>query len=125
MIIKIAKSWLNSVVWFIKNNIRYLASLLQIVLPYLCLYVGEVVYRERGYMAAGGELAVPVIGVSIIYLIREVSNRIGKGSDIPVPYTRFTQVTRDGEVNIDVERLQELTLYMADLEDWMERKNYM
>lgn len=41
---------------------------------------------------------------------------------IPVPENRFTTEEENGEVTIEVERIQELILYMDDLENWIELK---
>lgn len=114
-----------SICYFFANNLRNFATIIQIALPYLCLFLGQSVYKDRGYFAIGGELFLPALGMFIVYFIRQFANKIGKGTSIPRPSERFTEVSEDGEVNIEVDRLQELTLYMADLEDWMERKGLL
>lgn len=111
--------------YFVENNIRNFANIIQLVLPFLMLYIGQVVAVDRGYIAFGGEIFIPIFVGFIIYLIRSFANKIGKGVTIPKPDKRFTEVDDDGEVNIRQDRIQELILYVADLEDWLERKGLL
>ena len=108
----------------IGRNLRNLALLLQIGLPYLMWYLGAYLYEERGEFAVGGELFVPLAVFLVIYFIGSFANHIGKGERIPVPEKRFTEVD-DGEVSIPVSRQDEMLFYLADLEDYLERKGYM
>ena len=108
----------------IGRNLRNLALLLQIGLPYLMWYLGAYLYEERGEFAVGGELFVPLVVFLVIYFIGSFANHIGKGERIPVPEKRFTEVD-DGEVSIPVSRQDEMLFYLADLEDYLERKGYM
>lgn len=108
----------------IGRNLRNLALLLQIGLPYLMWYLGAYLYEERGEFAVGGELFVPLVVFLVIYFVGSFANHIGKGERIPVPEKRFTEVD-DGEVSIPVSRQDEMLFYLADLEDYLERKGYM
>lgn len=38
----------------------------------------------------------------------------------PVPVKRFTSESKDGEVSIEKNRLQEMILYVSEVEDWLE-----
>ena len=42
----------------------------------------------------------------------------------PVPSKRFTSESRDGEVSIEKNRLQEMILYVCDVEDWLESSGF-
>lgn len=42
----------------------------------------------------------------------------------PVPVKRFTSEYRDGEVTIENSRLQEMILYVCDVEDWLESSGF-
>lgn len=42
----------------------------------------------------------------------------------PVPAKRFTTEYRDGEVTIENSRLQEMILYVCDVEDWLESSGF-
>jgi hypothetical protein len=111
--------------YFITNNLRNFAWILNFILPYLMYIVGQNVYATRGYPGVGGELLLPIIFYMITYVLRSYANKIGKGTTIPVPEKRFTEVDDYGEVSIPNNRIQELILYLADLEDWLERKGLL
>lgn len=111
--------------YFITSNLRNFAWILNFILPYLMYIVGQNVYAARGYLGVGGELFLPIIFYMITYVLRSYANKIGKGTTIPVPEKRFTEVDDYGEVNIRQDRIQELILYVADLEDWLERKGLL
>ena len=111
--------------YFIENNLRNFARMLNFILPYLMYIIGQNVRATRGYIGVGGELFLPVVFCVITYVLRSYANKIGKGTTIPVPDKRFTEVDDYGEVSIPNNRIQELILYLADLEDWLERKGLL
>lgn len=107
--------------YFIKVNLRYIANMLEFALPYMMFYVG--LSLDEFWVP---ELFVPIAMFISIYLFRYSAERLGVGNRIPpIPNKRFTHVDEDGEVSIENDRLQELILYTADLEDWFERKNVL
>lgn len=114
-----------SVLYFIENNLRNFAVLINFALPYLMLFIGQYVYDFRDKYALGGELFVPLIVFFVSYLLNSYANRFGKGISVPIPEKRFTELGDDGEVSIPVDRENEMILYMADLEDWLERKGLL
>lgn len=115
----------RAVDYFITSNLRNFAWILNFILPYLMYIIGQNVCATRGYLGVGGELFLPVVFCVITYVLRSYANKIGKGTTIPVPDKRFTEVDDDGEVSIPNNRIQELILYLADLEDWLERKGLL
>lgn len=42
----------------------------------------------------------------------------------PVPHKRFTSESGDGEVSIEKNRLQEMILYVSEVEDWLESSGF-
>jgi hypothetical protein len=94
--------------------------------PFLMLYIGEYVYCDRGYWAIGGEVMLPVVLLIIGFALKAYARVSGNDHyDLPVPRHRFTHVDyNSGQVDIENKRLQEMILYMADLEDWFERNGY-
>ncbi|MBR6605785.1 MAG: hypothetical protein IKK92_07965 [Prevotella sp.] len=95
--------------------------MLEFALPYMMFYVG--LSLDEFWVP---ELFVPIAMFISIYLFRYSAERLGVGNRIPpIPNKRFTHVDEDGEVSIENDRLQELILYTADLEDWFERKNVL
>lgn len=109
---------------FIENNLRNFALILNAILPFLMYWIGQEVYKQRRVITFGSEILLPFLIGFIINYLKSYANKIGKGVTIPVPEKRFTEIN-DDEVSIDNDRIQELLLYTADLEDWLERKNLL
>ena len=116
---------LNNIRYFITSNLRNFVWLVNFLLPYAMYLIGQYVCLDRGKLAFGGELFIPLLICIISYFIKSYANKIGKGTDIPVPSKRFTSEDEWGEVSINQDRVQELILYMGDLEDWLERKGLL
>lgn len=116
---------MHNVSYFIKSNLWNAARLIEFMLPYVMYFIACEEYNDRGGFAIGGEIFIPLIVYITTYFIRSLANKLGKGLSIPVPNKRFTEVDDDGEVSISYNRTQELILYVADLEDWMERKGFL
>ena len=111
---------------FLKSNLKNIALILNAILPYLMYIIGQQVYSERGKIAAGSEILLPICFCIIIYCLKSLANKFGKGTTIPLPRKRFTEVDEeDGEVSVENNRVHELLLYLADLEDWLERKGLL
>lgn len=113
------------VVYFVQMNMRYAAALAEIALPYGMYVLGQSVALSRGSIEVGGEIFIPILCTVVIHYAKEFANKSGKGNTIPIPAKRFTEVDDDGEVSVDNKRLQELLLYVADLEDYMTRKRWL
>ena len=109
----------------IKSNLKNYAILLNTLLPYAMYFIGQNAALKKGKLAIGSELLIPSIVCMVIYLLKSYANKIGKGTTIPVPNKRFTEVDDDGEVSVRNSRIHELILYLADLEDWLERKGLL
>ena len=124
IIIEITKDVFRNVIYIVENNLRNFATLLDVLLPYAMYFFGQYTYMQRNQVTVGSELLLPIIVCIVIYYIRSYANKIGKGTSIPIPDKRFTQVD-DGEVYINNDRIHELLLYTADLEDYLERKGLL
>ena len=123
IIIDVTLDAIGNITYFIKNNLMNFAIILNLILPYVMYCLGQ--YVANGTIVIGPEILIPILFAIVIYYLKSSANKIGKGITIPVPDKRFTEVDDDGEVNIEQNRLQELILYIADLEDWLERKGLM
>ena len=110
----------RDIAYFLKFNLRYFVTWLNMLLPYSMYYIGKA-QPENDLVV----LWIPVTALIVLHYIREFANRNNVGNAIPVPQKRFTQVDEDGEVTIENRRLQELILYLADLEDWLHRKGLL
>ena len=125
IIFEIISDIVKGTIYFVSNNLRKFAWFLNLILPYAMYIIGQYVCKQKGYIGIGLELLIPVVTCVVIYFIRSFANKIGKGTSIPVPYKRFTTVDDDGEVSIKPDQIQEVLLYLADLEDWLERKGFI
>lgn len=117
--------FLHATTYFLTSNMRNFANVLNVSCPYLMYFIGQYVQTNDYNFVYNFYLAIPIAIVLITYYLHSAANKTGKGNACPVPFKRFTTVSEDGEVSIEHARLQELLLYMADLEDWMERKNIL
>ena len=116
---------LHTISYTIVSNMRNFANILNVSCPYFMYFIGQHVQTGNYEFIYSGVLVIPIVVVLITYFIHSAANKTGKGNACPVPVKRFTTVSEDGEVRIEHSRLQELLLYMADLEDWMERKGML
>lgn len=107
----------NIGLWFI-SSARAIAVLLTIILPYVMYVIGKKV--DSNYT-----LLIPLFSLIVIYFLKQLGDRYGKGNTVPVPEKRFTEVSSDGEVSAEYDRLQEMLLYVADVEDYLERKDLL
>lgn len=106
---------INNIKYYFKNNMRYIIWIATIIIPYVMYYLGV-------NKAPVIVLIMPILFYLISYFIKCYLDKIGKGTSIPIPLKRFTDVSKDGEVSVEINRQEELILYVADLEDWFERK---
>lgn len=125
----VSMMWSNFVWKFqdvIANGMSGIGNALLASGPFVMLLVGEYAYADRGYWAVGGEVILPFVFVIAGFALKSYARVSGTDhSDIPVPYRRFTKVDyNSGQVDVEYDRVQEMILYMADLEDWFDRNGY-
>lgn len=113
---------LHNIGYFVKNNLMNIANVLNLLIPFLMFFVGQDVGIREGKISIAPEIIILVFCLILVFYLKAIANKTGKGLTIPIPKKRFTEVDDDGEVSIEHARLQELLLYVADLEDWLERK---
>lgn len=119
IILEVTADAFSNVAYFIKSNLMNFVTILNFILPFVMYFIGF--YSE----SFGWEICIPLIAAIIIYYVKATANKLGKGITIPIPDKRFTEVDDDGEVSMEHGRVQELLLYVADLEDWLERKGLL
>lgn len=86
--------------------------------PIMCFIIGKKQLHSNDI----GIIVCIFLFQFVIYMNKRMTGKRGKGNEVPVPSKRFSYVSEDGEVSIDTTRLQELILYIGDLEDYLERK---
>ena len=94
------------------------------MLPYSMFYIGQYFYSlENKFIVIDLILLLPIITYIIIYIIKGILKKTGNSkSTMPIPKHRFTVLIDDDEVVIKKGMLNELILYVYDLEEWLERK---
>lgn len=122
---EITIDFLHATAYFLTSNMRGFANMLSVSCPYLMYFIGQYVQSGSYKFIYNYFLFIPIAIVLVTYYLHSAANKTGKGNACPVPVKRFTTVSEEGEVSIEHARLQELLLYVADLEDWMERKNIL
>ena len=98
--------------WFVFDNLsKYIANLIIFITPYLMIWF---------------VLFLPVVMMIVSSFIKYYANMIGKGDVCPIPYERFTEYDEDsGMVSVRNDRVQEMILYVEDVEEYLERKGYL
>lgn len=124
ILVEITIDAFRSIIIFFEDNLMKFVNILNVLFPYAMLFYGQYIGETRG-ISVGWEILIPLVFAIIVYYLKSVANKIGKGITIPLPSKRFTEVDDDGEVSIENKRIQELLLYMADLEDWLEKKGLL
>lgn len=114
----IAEKIKNAFYWF-KNSAYGFAKILNFLLPFVMYFLGSKELKLSWF------LLIPIFIDFIILILTIIADRFGKGKEIPKPTKRFTQIDSDGEVSIEQARVSELLLYMADLEDWLQKHHYV
>lgn len=121
------KEGLSSVGAWFKDNTRYFSKLMILLGPALFMVAGAAVVKmgfENDLMVVL-LFALAVLWPLFALFLKGYSDRIGKGDIAPIPMKRFTDKEEDGLVTVRQDRVQEMILYLADVEDWLERKGMM
>ena len=110
--------------YFISINIKYLIKLIDISIPYMYAYISILLYRERNNLIIGYEVLIPIIAYIILSVLNSFLNKINRGYDIPIPRERFTILNDNGNVSIDNSSINDIILYLYDLEEYLKSKGY-
>lgn len=110
--------------YFISINIKYLIKLIDISIPYIYAYISIILYRDRNNIIIGYEVLIPIIAYIILSVLNSFLNKINKGYDIPLPRERFTTLNDNGNVSVDNSSINDIILYLYDLEEYLKSKGY-
>lgn len=99
----------------IKNGIPVFSIILKASIPYMMYYFGEYESNKIYW------LFLPMVVWFVTIVLDRFAEKTGKGKNIPVPVKRFTEEDSDGEVSIEQSRLQEMILYVNDIENYLEK----
>mgnify|MGYP007121554781 CR=1 FL=1 len=122
-------SFIKTIGWYasrILSNYGFVITYLTYILILFTYYIGN----DCKFIEDDEDLLNLIVVTSMFILIRIVSFLLKEASPIkdgiPIPEKRFTEVDKDsGLVTVERDRLQEMLLYMADLEDTIERKGML
>lgn len=108
--------WMRFVTW-VKKNLRALCVTGLLALPVLVMFFGDGAASDGRSLYFGGANWI-FLGVELaLALGLAASSKVSAPLGVPLPERRFTR--HDGEQAwIEEARVQELVLYMEDLEDW-------
>ena len=110
--------------YFISINIKYLIKLIDISIPYIYAYISILLYKERNNFIIGYEVLIPIIAYIILSVLNNFLNKINKGYDIPLPRERFTTLNDNGNISVDNSSINDIILYLYDLEEYLKSKGY-
>ena len=110
--------------YFISINIKYLIKLIDISIPYIYAYISILLYRDRNSFIIGYEILIPIIAYIILSILNNFLNKINKGYDIPLPRERFTTLNDNGNLSVDNSSINDIILYLYDLEEYLKSKGY-
>ena len=120
---------LFEVKYVVNSSVNYFGKFLIFVMPYVMFYVGlkvkggTFVEMFKGYNWA--LLLIPVLVSIVATYMKWYADVVGKGDNVPRPTKRFTEVSDDGVVSVEYDRMQEMLLYVADVEDYLKKRGIL
>lgn len=109
---------------FLARNLVTFSRILKVAMPIVIFYLGTI--YDKGNSDILCYAVIVLLSFWFVeYFLESLANKIGKGITVPVPHKRFTNEDEYGEVTIPNERLEELILYVNDLENWLEKKRLL
>lgn len=111
---------------FFSGSSGAVSNFIFVLTPFVSFFVGWYSGINKGddfYL--GGEiiLVTSLVIIAVILRVYSVANSAAVGG-MPIPAKRFTIDAGGGEIQVETDRLQELILYTADLEDWLDVMGY-
>lgn len=127
--IKLSKEVLKDIYYSIKyiviRLLKYISSIIVIITPYISMYTIYYCYNIRGRFAIGGEVFLPILLLSLSYIINKYANHLNVGNNVPVPIKRFTSDEGGDSISIENNRKEELILYVYELENYLESRGLL
>lgn len=112
---------------WITGSLPKAVSKLPTVIVYLLPYaiISSVYFMGHSLVVLMNMFWLTVLSQAICF----IASRYFKYSEVedtgfPVPAKRFTSESKDGEVSIEKNRLQEMILYVSEVEDWLESSGF-
>ena len=109
-------------IYCFKRTLIIWVTMLDLICPYLMWWLAAYLYNERGEFAIGGEIFIPILFMFVSNVLKNIAIRHNEALSFPVPRKRFTRNDGNGEYSVEQNRIQEMILYVADVEEYLERK---
>ena len=94
---------------------KWVAVIVFVTTPFAVVFHHEV-YPDL----IGGTAVIAVILEFMCYIFYELSKFYGaEVAEFPAPSDRFTTVDKDGMVSVDKNRIQEMIVYVGEVEDYL------
>lgn len=115
---------------FIQTKIDSIKDFFKYDCGKLCKCIAVIVFVATPFAVAfhqevypdliGGTITIAVILEFLCYIFYELSKFYGaEATELPVPSSRFTTVDKDGMVSVDKNRIQEMIVYVGEVEDYL------
>lgn len=110
--------------YYCKKTVESAPTLFNIIDVIIVVTAFEAGYLNGGLHGEVAALALLIIMLVVVKVSRKFFSQVLSvgGDDVPTPAERFTDVDEDGMVSVRNERIQELLLYVSEVEDYLERK---
>lgn len=108
--------YFNYLRFFLKHGIVPMAKLFVVVAPFLSV----IAYAKTESLSKS--FAVSFVFLVSAFILKTYSNIINAGNDIPILEYRLTKEDEAYGVTANKEDIEEIILYVNDIENWIERK---
>lgn len=115
-----ARDWMTT---DLPKTASKLPALVLYLIPYVV--IASALFAGCSAVASMNMFWLTVLAQSVCF----ITSKYLKYSEVentgfPVPTKRFTTEFRDGEVTVENSRLQEMIIYVCDVEDWLESSGF-
>lgn len=129
MFLKFCEELGRETLYVLDGSAKYVGNFVIVLCPYMMLAIGMAIGGQKGKVLLTDGLwwvlLLPIVLLFLAKYVKYYADMIGKGDICPIPDQRFTEVDNDGMVTVKYDRMQEMLLYVADVEDYLERKGLL
>lgn len=119
---RIARKVENKTRFFIKHMANPLGKLLTLMCPFIVILMHKGDYKSsKEFMYT---LIIVLLTFAVAAVLRGLAEACNCSDNIPVPRKRYT-VEKEGSVQVREDEVEEVILYMCDVEDYLERKGLL
>ena len=105
--------------FYYRHGLRPLAKIIIFFAPYMTLFLHECVNDIRA------SIIFPIIVFICCSLMLAIANENNVGDDFPLPFKRFTKDDEFQGIAVKKEDVNDMIMYVNDLENWLERKGFI